>query len=150
VAVKAGQPDLVDEIVADGRLFCGGDAFLAQAEADVLAHGQPGEEGVTLEDHAAVRARSADHHVVHQHLAGGGEVEPGDDPQQGGLAAAGRAEDGDEVVVGDFQRRPLQGHRLRLPAPPREDPRDVLDRDAGHQSRLIGWRPTETGPGCRT
>ena len=41
--------------------------------------------------------------AVEQHLAGGRLVEPGDDAQQRALAAARRAEDGDEVVLGDLQ-----------------------------------------------
>ena len=43
------------------------------------------------------------HLPVEQHLAGRGQVEPRDD-QQRALAAAGRPEDGDEVVLGDQGR----------------------------------------------
>ena len=48
--------------------------------------------------------------AVDQHLAGVGELEPGDDPQRGRLAAAGRAEQRDELA-----RRDLQRHLVKRP-----------------------------------
>ena len=51
----------------------------------------------------AVGAGTGDRRAVEQHLAGARRVKPGDDAQQGGLAAARRAEDGDEVVLAHFE-----------------------------------------------
>jgi hypothetical protein len=56
-----------------------------------------------LEDHAAVGAR-ADHRLaVEQDLAGGRRQEAGQAVQQGGLAAARRAERDDEVALAHGQ-----------------------------------------------
>ena len=41
--------------------------------------------------------------AVDQDVAGGGVLEPGDDPQQRGLAAAGRADEDAELAVGDLE-----------------------------------------------
>src|SRR4029079_8070968 len=76
--------------------------------ADVVEHREPGKERVALEHHAAVRARAIDARAVEHHRAGALPVEPGDDAQQGALAAARRAEDGDEVVLGDIEVGRLQ------------------------------------------
>ena len=49
--------------------------------------------------------------AVEQHFARGLPVEPGNDAQQGALAAARRPEDGDEVVLGDVEVGGLQRER---------------------------------------
>ena len=69
--------------------------------------------------------------------AGGGPVEPGDQAQQRRLAAARRAEDGDEVVVGDREVRRLERARRRAATHARKDARDVLDHELAH-ARLQG------------
>ena len=94
-------------------------AALAQAEAHVVEHRQPREQRVALEHHAAVGAGRLDAPAVEQHLAGGRPVEAGDDAQQRALAAARRAEDGDEVVLGDLEvgRAQRHGRRAAAPAP---------------------------------
>ena len=73
--------------------------------------------------------------AVEQHLAVGRLVEPGDDAQQGRLAAAGRTEDGDEVVFLHVEVDRQQ--RLRaLAARPVEDARHALDGQLGRHSVL--------------
>ena len=68
-----------------------------------------------------------------------GGVEPGDDAQQRGLAAAGRAEDGDEVVVADREVGRLERAGRGAAAHGGEDARDVLDLELAH-ARLQGNR----------
>src|SRR5690606_42134961 len=54
--------------------------------------------------------------AVERDAAAGRPVKPGDDPEQRGLAAAGRAEDGDEVIVDDIERGRLQRPSRRIAA----------------------------------
>ena len=111
VLVEALQAHLGQEAVRDLQLLRARQAALAQAEADVVQHRQPGEQRVALEHHAAVGAGAVDALAVEQHLAGGRVVQPGDDAQQRALAAAAGAEDGDEVVLGHVQVGGLQRQR---------------------------------------
>ena len=113
-------------------------ASLAQSEGDVVGDGEPGKERVGLEHHAAIGARAGDGLAVEQHAARGGAVEAGNDAQQRRLAAAGGAEDGDEIVVGDAERDRLQ-RAGRLGAAPGRGKRagDALDCELAHR-RLHG------------
>jgi hypothetical protein len=91
VLLEARQPDLGDEAVGHLELMRARQAALAQPEADVVEHGQPGEERVALEHHAAVGPGAVDAPAVEQHLARGGHIQPGDDAQQRALAATVRS-----------------------------------------------------------
>ena len=139
--------------LATSQLLGARQAALAQAEADVLEHRQPGEERVALEHHAAVGARAFDAPAVEQHLAGGRLVEPGDDAQQRALAAARGAEDGDEVVLGHLQVGGLQRQRRRAPASRRKAAAHAADRkDVAHDAGLARWSREEReqrGPALR-
>jgi hypothetical protein len=89
------------ELVGD-RLHLGArQPPLARAEADVLAHRHPGEQRVVLEHHAAVAAGAADALAVDEDLAAGWLLEAGDDAQHSGLAAAGSADQTDELALRD-------------------------------------------------
>ncbi len=94
-----------------GGVDAGGDVgaghpHVLEAEGQVLAHGHVRVEGVGLEHHreAALGFRDVvDPAALDQDVAGGRVVEAGDQAQQGGLAAAGRADEDDEFTVGDFE-----------------------------------------------
>ena len=74
------QADHLDVLLGDLFPLLGSQFLLqVQAKHDVLLHGQPGEQGVLLENDTAVNAGALHLHAVHQHLAGGGLVETGDD-----------------------------------------------------------------------
>ena len=76
-----------------------GDLALAQAETDVVEHAEVREQRVALEHRvhlALVGAGGRDVVLAEEDLAGGGLLQPGDHPQGGGLAAAGRAEESEE------------------------------------------------------
>ena len=82
----------------------------ADAEADVLLDAQVREERVLLEDHpdpARVRrdedARPEDGAVLDRDLAGVGALEARDESEQRRLAAAARAEQGDELAALDAE-----------------------------------------------
>ena len=78
----------------------------AQAEADVAADVEVLEEGVALEDRvdvALVRGRAGDVLAADEDRAGGRVAEAGDHPQRRGLAAARRAEQGEELAARDVE-----------------------------------------------
>ena len=70
----------------------------AHREGDVAHHGEPRHERVTLEHHATVERRPGDFAPVHDDRAGRGRVQAGEDVQDRGLAAAGMADDADELA----------------------------------------------------
>ena len=77
-------------------------------ERDVLGHRHVGEERVLLEDgvhRPPVGRQPLDLLAVEEDRALGHVLEPRDHAQQRGLAAAGRAEEGEELVVRDLQAR---------------------------------------------
>ena len=98
---EVGQADHVE--VLDAALFRfarRGAARVAESETHVLLHGKPWQQRarILLEqiDHAGRRRR--DRPAVEPDLAGGRGHQPGDDLQQGRLAAAARSHDGDELA----------------------------------------------------
>ncbi|MNM96029.1 hypothetical protein D3C81_1084930 [compost metagenome] len=88
-----------------------------QAEGQVLGDGHVREQCVVLEHrvHRALERRAVgDVLAIQEDFPGGGKLEAGDHPQQGGLAAAGRAEQGEEFVVADIQVDAFQRHRAAV------------------------------------
>jgi hypothetical protein len=72
-----------------------------QPETDVLQGVHVREQAVALEHHAHVPLggrHRGDVGAVDEHVAGVRGLEPGHDPQRGGLPAARRAEKGDELA----------------------------------------------------
>ncbi len=78
--------------------------LLLETELDVLAHRQPREQRVLLKHHAAIRARLVGDLAVDRERARAGRNEPGNHVEQGGFAAAGRADDGDKLARLHFHR----------------------------------------------
>ncbi len=68
-------------------------------QVHVLEAGQPGQQRVVLEHHGAVRAGPGDFALGAQQHAAGRAGQAGDQVQQGGLAAAGMADQGDELAL---------------------------------------------------
>ena len=96
-------------------------AARAQAIGHVLATRHVREQGVVLEDDADVALvgrQVVDGGAVDPHAAGGLADEAGDDAQQGGLAAAGRTEQGHDLARLDGERHAVDG-----------DGRAVADRE---------------------
>ena len=82
-----------------------------KAEGDVVEDVQVREQGVLLEDGVdlpLVGGYLGDVRAVHQNLARGGHDEARDEPQHGGLAAAGRAEERQKLPVVDVQVHVVQ------------------------------------------
>ena len=103
----AGQVDLFQDLGGPSADLAPGDAASLQPEADVARDIEVGEQGVALEDHvhrALVRWLPADVATAKLDRARGGEVEPADHPQGRRLAAAGRAEEREELAGADRER----------------------------------------------
>src|SRR5262249_14165677 len=72
------------------------------AVGGVVPHRHPGEDGVALEDHRIHRALRIRRRDLDR--AGGDGIEAGKNAQQRGLAASARADDHEELAVGDVDR----------------------------------------------
>ncbi len=92
--------------------FGTGHALHAQPEGEVVADVEMREEGVGLEDGvdgAPVGGDGKGVEAVEPELTGVGEVESGDEAEEGGLAAAGGAEEGEELAGGDGEADVVEG-----------------------------------------
>ena len=104
------------------------DALGLEAVGDVLLDAEVREQGVALEHHvdrALVRRHPEQVLAVDLDAARLGRLEAGDRAQQRGLAAARRAEQGEELVVGDVERDAVQGDRVAV------DGADAVDAEQG-------------------
>ena len=83
-----------------------------ERKAHILGHRHMRVERVGLEHHgdAAIRSRHRIHGLAaDQQLTGGDLLQPGDHAQQGGLAAAGWADENDQLAVLDGERDVADG-----------------------------------------
>src|SRR5262249_55025668 len=134
---KIGETNVREPFVHDLCALARRYAFLAQPECDVVGHRKPGKKRVGLEHHAAVGTGRADRLAIQKYEPGGRLIEPPDRPQQGGCTAAGRTNDGDEIIVGDFQIDRLERACRQTPAHGRENPGKILDDELA-QPKLQG------------
>ena len=103
-----------------------------QAVAEVLPDAHVRVERVALEDHgdvAVARREVGDVAASDRDLAARHVLETGDRAQEGRLAAAGRADERDELAVRD-----LQGDVVEREDVAREGLRDVAKLDLGHRA----------------
>src|SRR5437588_748193 len=77
-------------------------------KGDVAHHREPRHQRVALEHHATLERRPRDLAAVHDHHAVGGAVEAGQDVEDRGLAAAGMADDADELALLDRKVHALE------------------------------------------
>src|SRR5581483_10778920 len=109
--LEAREADFGDEVPRDLRALGRRHAADLQPELDILAHAEPGEERVRLEHHAAVTPRADHRRAVERDRAFARLDQAGNEAQQAGLAAARRADDHGEFLVGDVERDALErGH----------------------------------------
>ncbi len=109
---QLGQPHHVEGF-ADARGTLGArHAPHLQSERHVLGHGHVRKEGVALEHHArvaAMRGQARDFLAADPYFSRRGLDEARHHAQRGGLAAATRAEERDELAFGDLQREVRHG-----------------------------------------
>jgi hypothetical protein len=133
-----GETDEVDEFLrlAVKVLLAHESPLRRHRIGDVAHHREPRQQRVTLEDHRAIQARSVDRLVVDDHRARGRHVEPGKDVEHGGLAAAGMADDADELAARHRQPQILE-HDRAAAARRRKALGDPFDGDelVGHRIR---------------
>ena len=99
---------------------------------DVVGRGAPRQETRLLEDEADTRVRTSDLETVEERRAGVRSEQPGDDPQERGLAASVGADQGDDPTTRDRQvdtvehgQRRTIPTRLRCTIPRREPEAEV-------------------------
>ncbi len=81
---------------------------MRDAKADILGNRQPRQQPRLLEDDADLLMRLRDDLIVEMHERLCRPVEPGDRAQQGGLAATGAADNGDDLARRDIERELLE------------------------------------------
>ena len=124
------QPDgLPDPPLALGA----GDAPVDEAELDVLGDGAPGEDRVLLEDVAHLARDARWSAAVQPDRARGRGDQARDHVEDGGLAAAGRAHEGDELLVPHLERH--AGDGVGHAAAGRERLAEVADLDPDARGR---------------
>ena len=92
-----------------------GHLFLPQAELDVGLHAHVGKEGIGLKHHVhrtAVGRNVGDIRPVDPDAPAGGAVQPGEEAQQGGLAAPRAAQKGEKLPLVDIQADAIEGQDL--------------------------------------
>jgi len=111
VIATFGEADAIQELFcpALGIAGCAGEFG---GEEDVFFGGEGGNELVALEDEAEFAAAEESERVfgeaddffsVEEDAAGGGVIEPGEEAEEGTLAAAGGSHDGDELPTGNVE-----------------------------------------------
>ena len=104
-----------------------------QAVADIVGDRQVGEQRIGLEDDAEVALGRRQRRDVPPLLvdgAGGLRIEAGDGAQQGGLAAARRTEEADELALGDIETDIAQRGEVAVALG------EVADFEKGHRHLL--------------
>ena len=96
---EAVRPTSSRYFSAVSRSVCAAHALHLQAEHHVLQGGEPGQQFGVLEHHAAVVAAAVHLAAVDGDAAADRRVEPHGDAQRRGLAAAGRADQRDDLAV---------------------------------------------------
>ena len=100
------QPHHAKIIVDPAVLLRPANLLQLQSATDVLLHGLPGKQGGAriLEEHHAFAVRRGDGPAVQCGTAKCRGIEPGQDVQQRGLAAARWAKQAKELTIPDFKR----------------------------------------------
>ena len=116
---QVAELDQIEQLAGDALAL----GVLADAEGDVLRHGQVREQRVVLEDHADAprfrrlgEAGAGDHFARQADLALADRLETGDGAQGGGLAAAGGAEQATDVAGVQVQVELLNDHLALITA----------------------------------
>lgn len=112
-ALEPGQADKVQELPGPCDPFAAWYADGLQAELDISLRCAPGQQGVLLEDDAAVQAGTGDGFAVQQDLSTGGPGKAAEEIQQCRLAAAAGADQDDELARRYLQVDAVDGRELR-------------------------------------
>ena len=133
--LRALGPGAGHEPADEGRAFERAEPAHGERHGHVLGHGEVGIERVVLEHHRDVAiggAHGRDVAVGDAHAARVGALEPGDHAHQGGFAAAGWTDEGEEFTGRDRHRNRLDGDDAS------ERSRQPLDLDPTHTTLRRG------------
>ena len=108
VVGETRQADFIDVVIDDLLALRRRHAATLEAELDVLPHGQPREQRVALEHHAAIRAGALHLLTADVDLSFRGLIQAGREVQQTRLAAARRPDQHRELLIRDFERNLIQ------------------------------------------
>ena len=110
--LEPGQPHERQESLGDVARLLLAKPFFMQPVFDVLLDVQPRKQGVVLKDDAAIRTGALDRDAVEQRLPGVGLFESGKNVEQGGLSAAARTEQRQELARLDVEREAVERDHL--------------------------------------
>ena len=148
VVLEAREAHLVDQGLHPlGDAVRDGHAAELQGQQHVLAQGPPGKQVVLLGHVADLGVQPAGALSPEMHLPAAGREEPGQDVQQGALAAPARPHDGHELPFANIEVH--VGHRMD-DGPPREEPLADLPDGQRRRHRIILpelLRPERSRPG---
>lgn len=108
-------------------------ALELEAELDIVFDREPRKEGILLEHDATVGTRPLHRLAVDRHRSRCRLLETADDVQKCRLAAAGRADHADELVLVNIEADTVQGGHLALAGLELLD--DIVDMDP-HRTRI--------------
>ena len=111
-ALVATEADQVDRLLRPALALGTRNALRFQTDFDVFLDRQPGEQGKALEHHGNAIGRAGEFLALPQHGAGGRQQQAGDDPQQGGFAGTGAAEQRDHLAAADGDVHIVQHHEI--------------------------------------
>ena len=96
------QGEVVAHLLGDLRL-AGALHHLTHRQLHVIVDREPGQQGMVLEHHGPLWARTCHLAAIEYDAAGGGLIETGHQVQHCALAAAGVADERDKLSLGDLQ-----------------------------------------------
>ena len=137
VSLEPDERERVEDLLADVLLR---HVLVPQPEGDVVVDVQVGKQRVVLEhrvDVALVRRRLRHVDAVEQDLTVGRPLEARDQAERGGLSAAGRAQQREELPSGHVQVDAVDGRHIGEPF----DEIDELDFATCHPQGRIHGRP---------
>src|SRR2546427_627132 len=141
------QADQIDQRLGFDLSIAGTASPRLETKAHVAQHGTPGEKGFVefLKYEDEIGRRAADLSPVHNDFAGARNGEPGNGHEQGGLAATGRADEGNKLSGLDLTGDVFNRHG-RLAAELAITLGETLDLDDGHEELITGRRLTPWAP----
>src|SRR5579884_406923 len=128
-ALEAGQADAAEQLAGPADVRLAAEAAHVDRQQHVVLHRPPVEQRVALEDDAEVGEWTADGTAPDDDPAAGRGRQPGDEHEQGALAAAGRPDDRDELALAQREAHVVEGGETAFARP--IDLRDAVDPHEG-------------------
>ena len=137
VVFKARQAHHLDEGMGAGLPLGALEGLALEPVEHVLQHGLPGKEREMLEHDAPIRAGSGHGRPIHGDEATLDGQKPAHEIEQRGFSAAGRPQQGDELLIAHAQVHILQRQHRRAALGPVEMPQPLDDYSAHAKTRSL-------------